>query len=394
MITAYRAREIFDGEVFHANAALLVTNGQCVGITPEQDIPPQYQRHESISDLIVPGFVDLQVNGGGGVQFNNDPSLEGIETICAAHARYGTTALMVTLITDTADIREHAVEASKAAWQAKTLGYLGLHLEGPHLDRKRKGAHDENLIRPLTKRDLDFLISHTGHFGQSLMTVAPESLTPSDVKILVDAGYCISLGHTNCSGETASAYFAAGASMATHLFNAMSQLTNREPGLVGTALATPNINCSIIADGHHVAQTSLKVALNAKRDDGDDTEDKSAGKLFLITDAMAPTGTDATDFILNGRSIYRREGRLTLADGTLAGADIDMLSSVRFAIEQLSLPREEALRMASLYSARAIQVDHKGHLTPKADADFLCLNKDFTLNSTWIGGQCFYDASQ
>jgi N-acetylglucosamine-6-phosphate deacetylase len=379
---AHHASRIFDGERFHEDAALLVNDGSITGIAPRARVPAEFQVVEA-EGLIVPGFVDLQVNGGGGVLFNNDPTADGIRTICAAHAKYGTTALMVTLITDTPRVRDMALDAGRSAAQARTPGYLGLHLEGPHLSIARKGTHDPSLIREMTAGDMAALTSAAGTFGVAKTTVAPENVTSEQVRALVAAGYHVSLGHTDCNAETAFAYVDAGATLVTHIFNAMSQLQNREPGLVGAALSAPELHCGLIADGHHVNWTTTAVAMRAK---------VGPGRIFVVTDAMSCIGTDEETFTLNGRTIYRRDGRLTLADGTLAGADIDMLACLRLVHERLELSLEEALRMVALYPAHAIGADSKGHLSEGADADFVVLTDDLRLRSTWIGGRCVHSA--
>jgi N-acetylglucosamine-6-phosphate deacetylase len=379
---AYHASRIFDGERFHEDAALLVNDGSVTGIAPRAGVPAEFQVVEA-DGMIVPGFVDLQVNGGGGVLFNNDPTADGIRTICAAHAKYGTTALMVTLITDTPSLRDRALEAGRSASEGGVPGYLGLHLEGPHLSVARKGTHDPSLIRDMTEADLAALTAAAGTFGVAKTTIAPENVTADQVRALVAAGYHVSLGHTDCNAATAFAYVEAGATLVTHIFNAMSQLQNREPGLVGAALSAPELHCGLIADGHHVDWTTTAVAMRAK---------VGPGRIFVVTDAMSCIGTDEETFTLNGRTIYRRDGRLTLADGTLAGADIDMLACLRLVHERLELSLEEALRMVALYPAQAIGADSKGHLSEGADADFVVLTDHLRLRSTWIGGTCVHSA--
>ena len=377
--TAFCADRIFDGNRFAEKAALLVEGNKITGIVKQDAIPSRYAQQPDNAAMIVPGFVDLQVNGGGGALLNETPTQEGIATICQAHARFGTTALMTTLITDGPDIRDRALEAGKQATQAKVAGFLGLHLEGPHLSVPRKGVHVADFIRPMDEQDLAVLLAAQGAFGKSMITIAPENVTIDQVAALVEAGWHVSLGHTDCDAETAFAYFEAGASMATHLFNAMSQMRNREPGLVGAVLTTDKAYCGMIADGYHIANANMRVALHAK---------KGPGRIFFVTDAMSPTGTDATEFILGGRQTFRREGRLALADGTLAGADIDMISMVRKAIKTLPLSLEEALKMASRYPCEAIGAESKGWLKPGFDADFLLLDETLSLQSTWIGGAC------
>jgi N-acetylglucosamine-6-phosphate deacetylase len=380
---AVTARRIFDGKRMHADAALVVEGELVRAIMSQADLPAGMPRSGAPVALIAPGFIDLQVNGGGGALFNNDPTGTGIRTICEAHARYGTTALMVTFITDRPELKRVAIAAGEQAYTHGSAGYLGLHLEGPHLSVARKGTHDPALIRPMTEADLTYLEGVAGSFGLAMITVAPESVTAEQVKRLVAAGYRVSLGHTDTPCADVTPYVEAGASMVTHLFNAMSQLGNREPGLVGAALASPALHCGLIADGFHVDPVSMRVALAAKQ---------GPAHIFLVTDAMSTIGSDETSFDLNGRTVYRRDGRLTLADGTLAGADIDMLSCIRFIHERLGFTIDEALRMATVYPAEAIGAADRGTLEPGKRADFVLLDEDLDLASTWIGGARVYEA--
>lgn len=376
---------IYDGNDFVEDHALLIRAGQIEAVLPADALPRDVPALNAQGRLIVPGFVDLQVNGGGGVLLNNDPSVEAIARMCAAHARFGTTSLLPTLITDRTEVRNRTIAAARQALRARVPGFLGLHLEGPHLSVARKGTHDPSLIRPMTDADLRSLTNDASDFGQKLITVAPESVTETQVAALRKAGYVVSLGHTDAGAETAARYFAAGASMVTHLFNAMSQLGNREPGLVGAALEAGGVSCGLIADGFHVDPVSMQVALRAKR---------GPGHIFLVTDAMSTIGTDDAGFELNRRQVYRRDGRLTLADGTLAGADIDMLSCVRFVHERLGLPLVEAVAMATRYPAEAIGAATKGRLETGMDADFVLLSDDLRLHSTWIAGTCVHRSAQ
>jgi N-acetylglucosamine-6-phosphate deacetylase len=380
---AVTARRIFDGKRMHADAALVVEGEMVRAIMSQADLPAGMPRSGTPVALIAPGFIDLQVNGGGGALFNNDPTETGIRAICEAHARYGTTALMVTFITDRPELKRVAIAAGEQAYTHGSAGYLGLHLEGPHLSVARKGTHDPALIRPMTEADLTYLEGVAGSFGLAMITVAPESVTAEQVTRLVAAGYRVSLGHTDTPCADVTPYVEAGASMVTHLFNAMSQLGNREPGLVGAALASPALHCGLIADGFHVDPVSMRVALAAKQ---------GPAHIFLVTDAMSTIGSDETSFDLNGRTVYRRDGRLTLADGTLAGADIDMLSCIRFIHERLGFTIDEALRMATVYPAEAIGAADRGTLEPGKRADFVLLDEDLDLASTWIGGACVYEA--
>ncbi len=376
-VLAFSARCIFDGTAWHEGAALLVRGAVVEGIVSAKDIPGSAKRIDG--ETIVPGFVDLQVNGGGGVMLNDTPTVEGIATICRAHARFGTTALLPTLITDTPEVTGRAVAAGVAASRGGVPGFAGLHLEGPHLSVARKGAHDAKLIRPMTDADLAALVAAANELPALLTTVAPESVTPQQVAALAKAGIAVSLGHTEASYATAAAYADAGARLTTHLFNAMSQIGNREPGLVGAALDDGRLSAGLIADGIHVDPANVGIAVRAKR---------GPGHVILVTDAMATIGTSMTSFTLNGRTIHRKDGRLTLADGTLAGADLDMISAVRFMHERIGLELGESLRMASLYPAEAIgRADRFGSFARGAAANIVALSHKLNVAGVWIDGK-------
>ncbi|OBZ97122.1 N-acetylglucosamine-6-phosphate deacetylase [Pararhizobium polonicum] len=382
--TAIVEARIFDGQSWHDDHALLLDGATIAGILPRKNLPAGTETIAARDQLLVPGFIDLQVNGGGGVMLNDRQDADAIRTICAAHAQFGTTALLPTLITDTFEVRARTIAGGRQAKAEGVPGFLGLHLEGPHLSVARKGAHDPALIRPMDQADLDAMLDCADAFDAMMVTVAPENATAAQVKALADAGIVASLGHTDTGYQTVLAYAQAGARTVTHLFNAMSPLGHREPGVVGAALDIGSLYAGIIADGFHVDPVSMGIALRAKN---------GPGRIFIVTDAMSTIGSDQTSFFLNGREIFRKDGRLTLADGTLAGADIDMLSSVRFAHEKLNLPLDEALRMASAYPADAIGITaRKGRLLPGLDADFVLLTKGLEMASTWIGGSCVFQA--
>ncbi len=373
---------IFDGENWHENAALVVEHGTVKSIEATSALTADIRRVEMNGGKLVPGFIDVQVNGGGGVLLNDGPSIDAIRTICDAHFAFGTTALLPTLITDTPETTAAAIAASKAAAQEKVAGFIGLHLEGPHLSVSHKGTHDPKLIRPMDDADLIAIIEAVQEIPVLLTTVAPETVPPEKIKAMVDAGVIVSLGHSGASYETALAAQAAGASMVTHLFNAMSQLGHRSPGVVGATLQSGELSAGLIADGFHVDKASMSIALRAKQ---------GPAKIFLVTDAMSTIGTDITSFTLNGRTITRAGGRLTLEDGTLAGADLDMISAVRFVHQQLGLTLDESLRMASLYPAQSIRIDHThGRLLPGYEANIVHLTENLDVDHVWIGGDLHY----
>jgi len=365
---------IFDGERLRDGAALVVEDGEVAAIVRASEAPDG--ERVALSGVLAPGFIDLQVNGGGGVLLNDRPDVEGIAAICTAHGALGTTGLLPTLVTDTAEVVRATVEAGVAAAEAGVPGFLGLHLEGPHLDPRRKGAHDPRLIRPMGEDDLAALVEAARRLPALLVTVAPEAATPQQVAALAGAGAIVSLGHSDTGAAQAKAAFAAGARVVTHLFNAMSQLGNREPGLVGAALDSEGVAAGLIADGIHVAPESLRAALGAKR--GED-------RIFLVTDAMPVAGTGLDGFVLNGRRIVRRDGRLTLEDGTLAGADIDVPGAIRVLVRE-GVPLARALRMATVAPARVLGRDDLGRLGPGLAADFVHLDAGLALDGVWRGG--------
>ncbi|MFO1141715.1 MAG: N-acetylglucosamine-6-phosphate deacetylase [Amaricoccus sp.] len=377
-MTIFAGASVFDGARLHADAALVVEEGRVAAIVP-RDEAPSGARVRLDGGVMAPGFVDLQVNGGGGVMLNGSPDLDGIRTICAAHARLGTTALMPTLITDTPEVTRAAIEAGLAAAAEGVPGFVGLHLEGPHLDLRRKGAHDPRLIRPMQDADLALLREAAARLPALIVTLAPASATEAQVAALAAAGAIVSLGHSDATAAEAGAAFAAGARMVTHLFNAMSQLGSREPGLVGAALDADEASAGLIADAVHVAPVSIRAALAAKR---------GSDRVFLVTDAMAVAGTGLDGFELNGRWIARRDGRLTLADGTLAGADLDFARALRVMVREVGITLPQALRMATAAPAAALgRTGRLGALAAGMPADFVHLGADLELRGVWRGGE-------
>lgn len=365
---------VFDGDRLLARHALVLRDGVVAEIVPDDALPPAMDRLCLKGGTLAPGFVDLQVNGGGGVMFNDAPTVETLRTLAEAHARLGATSILPTLITDRAEVTAAAIDAAVAAVAEGVPGIAGLHLEGPHLSVARKGAHDPALIRPMEDADLARLIDAAAHLPALMVTVAPESVNPQQVAALAGAGIRVSLGHTDCGFDDAVAAAEAGAVCVTHLFNAMSQLGNREPGVVGAALATPGLSAGLIADLIHVHPEVIRAALAAKR---------GPGRIFLVSDAMATAGSDIDHFTLNERRIERREGRLTLADGTLAGADLDLATAVRN-IAGLGVPPETALAMATTIPADLI--GREARLAPGARADVVHLDDAGRLAAVWQGG--------
>lgn len=341
-VKAFCGAEIFDGELLHKDKVLVVLSNGSAKITKTDALPENLKMHRFSGGTITPGFVDLQVNGGGGIMFNNDPSVAALRTIAHAHAQIGTVALLPTLITDTAAQTRVAIAAVEQAIAEKIPGIVGIHLEGPHLSSARKGAHDEALIRPIDENDMRVFLTAADRVPHIMLTLAPESATMGQIKALSDAGIVVSLGHTDASYDICMAAFDAGARCVTHLFNAMSQLGNREPGLVGAALSHGGVHAGIIADGIHVHPAALRAAIAAKN---------GPGQIFLVSDAMATAGSSIKQFTLNGRTIQRQNSRLTLSDGTLAGADLEILKAISVLVNQVGVPLASALAKATAIPA-------------------------------------------
>lgn len=339
---AYRGGRIFDGERLLDGHALLVADGVIAGVVPDADLDAVSDIIDISGKVLLQGFVDLQLNGGGGVMFDADPSVQALAKIAAAHWALGTRHILPTLITSTPDVTRRALSAVTKAMEQGVPGIRGIHLEGPHLARAKCGAHDPKLIRPMEAQDLAELIAAKAQIPHMLITVAPESVTPDQICALCKAGIVVSLGHSDASFEDCTALFEAGAGSATHLFNAMSQLTSRAPGLVGAALAHPDVTCGIIADGVHVHPRSLSLALAAK----------PHNQFYLISDAMAVAGTDARSFHIGTREVFRKNSELRLGDGTLAGADLTVPQAVRQITDLPDISLDAALRMATQIPAR------------------------------------------
>ncbi len=371
---ALTGARIFDGTSLINGAAILIDNGRIVAVAPADDVPAGFSRRRC-AGLLAPGFIDCQVNGGGGVLFNDERSLDGIAAIGAAHRRFGTTGFLPTFITDDRACMAEAVAAAAAAMAAGIPGLLGIHLEGPFINPERLGVHDRRFVRPIDEADVTLITGFDA--GRMLVTLAPEVVPPATIARLSQAGVVVSAGHTVADPETIAAARAAGLTGFTHLFNAMPPLAGRAPGPVGAALDDPDCWASLIVDRHHVSAVSLRVAIAAK----------GWHRMMLVTDAMALTGTDRAEFSLLGRRITRRDGRLTADDGTLAGSDLDMATAVRNAITHLGLPLEAALHMAAGAPAGFLGLGHElGRIAPGYRANLVLLNDDLAVSETWIDG--------
>lgn len=364
-IRTFVGGDIFDGQRTLTDHALLMQGAKVLALAPRAELATEGTVTDLGGDLLAPGYVDLQVNGGGGVMVNDGPSPGDLRRIAAAHRGLGATTILPTLITDTYQHSRDAIEAVRAALTAGVPGIGGLHLEGPHLSLARKGAHDGRLVRRMERRDLDMLCAAAADLPVLMVTIAPESVSPDQVAELAGAGALVSLGHTDADYDTCMDYLDAGARCVTHLFNAMSQMDKREPGLVGAALSETGLAAGLIADGEHVHPAAMRIALGA-RPEG----------IFLVTDAMAVAGTGDRSFRLNGREIRRCDGRLVLADGTLAGADLDLTRAVNVLVADVGIALDRALAMATSVPARLAGLPEGiGALRPGAESTLIRLAK-------------------
>lgn len=359
------------GAAVAAAAAFTVQDGRIAAIDQADDA--------AAIDLdggwVMPGFIDTQVNGGGGVLFNDVTSVEGIAAIGAAHVRYGTTAFLPTLISDGPDRIAAALEASDAAIAAGVPGVVGVHIEGPFLNPARKGIHDEARFRRLDA-DMVALLTRP-HRGRVMVTIAPELTDAATIAALVAGGVIVSAGHSEASYDQAVDAFDAGLSGITHLFNAMPPMRQREPGLVGAALDDPRPWCGLIVDGVHVAPSVLRIALRARPLD----------RMMLVTDAMSSVGAADKDFVLQGRQIQVRGGICSFADGTLAGSDLDMAGAVANAVTMLALSPAVAAAMAAGHPAAFLGLAaERGTLATGQRADLVQLDAQLRPVRTWIGG--------
>ena len=326
--------------------------------------------------MLLPGFVDSQVNGGGGALFNDDPSVETIRVIGEAHRRFGTTAFMPTLISEDFTVIARAIRAVRSAIEARVPGVIGIHIEGPFINELRKGAHDADKIRDLDTRDVALLSSLA--VGKTLVTLAPEMTTPATIRHLASEGVVISAGHTNGTFDEVTQALKSGVTGITHLFNAMSPFGHRQPGAVGAALANPDCWCGLIVDGHHVHPAALRIALACKRPD----------RFMLVTDAMPNVGTSQDSFMLQGKRISVKGGMCVDENGTLAGSALDMASAVRNSVKLLGVSLERAVLMASTYPAEFLGLGRElGRIAPGYRANLVLADEDLGVLETWIDGR-------
>jgi N-acetylglucosamine-6-phosphate deacetylase len=374
--TALINGRILAGERIANGQTVLIAGGRIEAIVAPAD--PRCHGAASVDlqgHLLLPGFIDVQVNGGGGVLFNDDPSLESIRAIGAAHRRFGTAGFLPTLISDDLDTIGQAIAAVQSSLDSQLPGALGIHIEGPFLNLARRGVHDAKHLRRLDNDVISMLCGLRG--GRTVLTLAPELTTTDMIAQLAASGILISAGHSDANYAQTAAAIAHGVRGFTHLFNAMAPLAPREPGIIGAALYDADTWCGIIVDGHHVDPVMLKLALRCKRHD----------RFMLVTDAMPAVGSSAPSFVLQGRTIHVSNGVCRDENGTLAGTALDMATAVRNAVSLLGLEIAEAARMASEYPAAFLGLDDElGRIAPGYRANLVLLDDALQVRRTWIEG--------
>lgn len=354
--------EAFDGDRLRDDLALWISDGRVARLSPVSEVPSEAVV-ERVEGIVSPGFVDLQVNGGGGVLFNQTPTVQGIEAIVEAHRSVGTVAILPTVITDAREVLEAAADAAIAAFGAR--GVAGLHIEGPHIAEARRGTHAARFVRPLDQATIA-LARRVRDAGLPLMlTLAPEAASVAQIAVLAEMGVVVSIGHSDATAAVTREAMAAGAECFTHLFNAMPPMFNREPGVVGAAINS-DVYCGIICDGHHVSDEMLAMAIRAR---------PVADKMFLVSDAM-PTVAGPDQFDLYGQQIALQGGKLVNEEGSLAGAHVTQLQGVARLVSHVGLGVGEALRMAITVPASAIGQARLAQLQGRELADLVVLSKE------------------
>jgi N-acetylglucosamine-6-phosphate deacetylase len=374
MLLAFTNGKLLTDAGIETGRTLLVRNGRVEAVIGARQVVGADRTIDLEGQLLAPGFIDVQVNGGGGVLFNDDPSVESIAAIGRSHRRFGTTGFLPTLISDDLDVVARGIEATRAAIESRVPGVLGIHIEGPFLNAERRGVHDAGKLRSLDDRAVELL--STPHGGKTMVTLAPERTTPERIRALSEAGVIVSGGHTNATFAELQPALAAGLRGFTHLFNAMSPLTSREPGAVGAALAADQAWCGLIVDGHHVHPEVMKLALRAKRRD----------RFMLVTDAMPSVGSDIRTFRIQGRLITVEGDKVVDEDGRLAGAHLDMAGAVRNTVNLLGAEPSLALSMASRYPAEFLKLGDLGRIATGQRANLVLLDEQLEVRATWIDG--------
>ncbi|URJ31504.1 N-acetylglucosamine-6-phosphate deacetylase [Blochmannia endosymbiont of Camponotus modoc] len=372
--TIYTGKEIID------NHALIVSKNVIKAICLNSELPKNIDVHDLSGALLTPGFIDLQINGCGGVQFNdhiNAISICTLEKMQVTNQFSGCTSFLPTLITSDNVLMQRAVDVMRVFLSKNKNQALGLHLEGPFLNSIKRGIHNPILIRLPTKEMISYLCENSDVIRK--ITLAPEQLDMTFIQKLKKSGICVAIGHSNATYEQARFSFSYGVSFGTHLFNAMPPLIAREPGVIGAIFDVPEIYCSVIADGFHVHWANIRYAKKIKGD-----------RLILVTDATSPAGSNLirSRFLFSNKTIYHRNNICVDSKGILSGSTLTMIQAIKNSVKYAGIPLDEAVRMATLYPAKAIGMDHcLGSLEVNKIANLTVFNTDYQIKKTIVNGK-------
>ncbi|HAS62795.1 MAG TPA: N-acetylglucosamine-6-phosphate deacetylase [Vibrio sp.] len=367
--------KIYTGNDVLVDHAVIINNGLIESVCPIAELSEDIEARDLHGANLSPGFIDLQLNGCGGVMFNDEITAETMQIMHEANLRSGCTSFLPTLITSSDENMRQAVAAARDYHAKHQNQSLGLHLEGPYLNVAKKGIHSVDYIRPSDDSMVDFICDNADVIAK--VTLAPEHNNPAHIERLHKAGIVVSIGHTNATYAEARQSFEHGITFATHLFNAMTPIVGREPGVVGAIYDTSDVYAGVIADGFHVDYANIRIAHKIKGE-----------KLVLVTDATAPAGADMEYFIFVGKKVYYRDGKCVDENGTLGGSALTMIEAVQNTVEHVGIALDEALRMATLYPAKAISVDHKlGRIKKGMVANLTVFDRDFTIQANIVNGQ-------
>ncbi|MBF4255507.1 N-acetylglucosamine-6-phosphate deacetylase [Vibrio anguillarum] len=367
--------KIYTGSDVLVDHAVIINNELIETVCPIADLPQDIATQDLNGANLSPGFIDLQLNGCGGVMLNDEVTATTMQIMHKANLKSGCTSFLPTLITSSDEDMRKAISAAREYHSQYKNQSLGLHLEGPYLNVMKKGIHSVDFIRPSDDNMIATMCENSDVIAK--VTLAPEHNNPEHIERLVKAGIVVSIGHTNATYTEARKSFESGITFATHLFNAMTPMVGREPGVVGAIYDTPEVYAGIIADGFHVDYANIRIAHKIKGE-----------KLVLVTDATAPAGANMDYFIFVGKKVYYRDGKCVDENGTLGGSALTMIEAVQNTVEHVGIALDEALRMATLYPAKAIGVDHKlGRIKKGMVANLTAFDRDFNVQATVVNGQ-------
>lgn len=365
---------IFTGSAVLTDHCLIISDNKIYSVCKTQDLPQNIKTIDLNGANLAPGFIDLQLNGCGGVMFNDDISVDALNIMHKANLASGCTSFLPTLITSSDDDMKAAIAVAHQYNEKYAHQSLGLHLEGPYLNLNRKGIHNPEFIRPSDDAMIDFICANASVVAK--VTLAPENNNPDHIRQLANAGIVVSIGHTAATYQQACDGIDAGITFATHLHNAMTPMTGRDPGVVGAVLDSQDVYAGIIADGFHVDYANIRLAHQLKGE-----------KLVLVTDATAPAGANIDSFNFVGQTVYYRDGKCIDENGTLGGSAVTMIESVQNTVEHAGIALDEALRMASLYPAKAIGVDDRlGRIRAGMIANLVVFDASYLVKATVVNG--------